>query len=479
MTRRALYWLILIMPRIPRSRITERVPLGVLVILVLAVCSSVYVLLRREAPKEGLEMWTFINVRVPIYEGIINELGLEGQERVHVELVEYSALRRRLLSGFFSGTPLPDILELERGIAALSWRGPLDAVGFVDLTERLREEGLMEKINGPSFSPWTNRGRIFGLPEDVHPTLLMYRADIFEAAGINVAELDTWEKFFAETARLAGDLDGDGTADRRIFELSERDASIVEALVLQAGGHLIDLDGNPSLDDPLNVRVLAQIAHWASGDVQLTGDVDLYSGAGHRLRSDGFVLAWLAPDWRSRRIEIYSADLAGKVKLMPLPAWEEGGRRTSAWGGTMLGFPRTSDNFEESWKFVKRLFLSRDLAIRSWEEFSVLTPVKDFWDEPVFREPNPFYAGQESGRMYIEQADSVPLRSSSPYLVAARQELLNAFSSLVRWARRDDVKDMDQLEAKAAEVLGVAQSSLKRQMDRNRFLTTKERSSGP
>lgn len=466
------------MPRFPISRLRERIPIGVLVILVLAVVSSIYVLLRKEARKEGLEMWTFINVRVPIYNNIINERMLKGEEQVNVELVEYSALRRRLLSGFFSGTPLPDMLEVERGIAALSWRGPLDAVGFVDLTDRLEEEGLMEKINTPSFSPWTNRGRIFGLPEDVHPTLLMYRADIFEAAGIDVEELDTWEKFFAETARLAGDLNGDGTVDRRIFELSERNAYIVEALILQAGGHLIDLDGNPSLNDPLNVWVLARIVDWVSGEDQLTGDVDLFSGAGHRLRSDGFVLAWIVPDWRSQRIEIYSEDLAGKVKLMPLPAWEEGGRRTSAWGGTMLGFPRTSDNFEESWKFVKRLFLSRDLAIRFWEEFRVLTPVKEFWDDPVFDEPNPFYSGQVPGRLYIEQADSVPLRSSSPYLVAAQQELLNAFSSILRWARRHNVEDMDQLEAKAAEELGIAQTSLERQMNRNRFLTTQERSPG-
>ena len=90
----------------------------------------------------------------------------------------------------------------------------IEDVGFVDLTERLESEGLLETINRPSFAPWTSRGRIYGIPHDVHPMLLCYRADIIEGAGIDMSKIETWEDFARELRPLMHDLDGDGRPDR-------------------------------------------------------------------------------------------------------------------------------------------------------------------------------------------------------------------------------------------------------------------------
>ncbi|HKJ91312.1 MAG TPA: hypothetical protein VJ960_09295, partial [Oceanipulchritudo sp.] len=144
--------------------------------------------------------------------------------------------------------------------------------------------------------------------------------------------------------------------------------------------------------------------------------------------------------------------------------------RTSCWGGTMLGFPKEKDNFEKNWEFAKRLYLSRELAVRSWKETGVLTPVKAFWDDPVFSEPNPFYSGQPTGRLFIEQAEDVPVRSSSPYRNLAVQELANAFNSLLGEARRKGLEDPSALEAAARQVLDQAQKNILRQMERNQFI---------
>jgi arabinosaccharide transport system substrate-binding protein len=141
------------MPRLPLERLREAIPLGLLVILILAGISTTYVLLRPAKDPEGRVLWTFVRQRPAIYNDIISDGGLQGADRMRVELVEFSALRRRLQSGFFSGTPLADIVEVERIMASATWRGPLEAVGFVDLTERMEQDGLLERINRPSFSP--------------------------------------------------------------------------------------------------------------------------------------------------------------------------------------------------------------------------------------------------------------------------------------------------------------------------------------
>jgi len=445
-------------------------PLGVLVICILTVVSSGYILLRPERDTEGRLMWTFVQTRAPMYRDIVEEWGLAGEEKMRIDLVEHGALGRRILAGFMAGTPLADILEVERSLAAPTWRGPIEAVGFVDLKERLREEGLLEKINRPSFSPWTNRGHIFGLPADVHPVLLCYRADVFEAAGIDVSELDTWEKYFEATRGLVQDFNGDGQPDQYVLELQETTGEPITVLLLQGGGQLFNEREEAVLNMDRNIELLARMADWANGEDRVTGDLDLFSGAGHRLRGEGYVLSWMVPDWRAYHMSLYLGGLEGKLKLMPLPAWEEGGRRTSCWGGTMLGFPKEKDNFEKNWEFAKRLYLSRELAVRSWKETGVLTPVKAFWDDPVFSEPNPFYSGQPTGRLFIEQAEDVPVRSSSPYRNLAVQELANAFNSLLGEARRKGLEDPSALEAAARQVLDQAQKNILRQMERNQFI---------
>jgi arabinosaccharide transport system substrate-binding protein len=457
------------MPRPLIERVRDTIPIGLLVILILAGASSLYVVVRPDDKPEGRTLWTFVRNRAPVYERLMDQWELTGADAVRVELVEFQGLTRRLLSGFFSGTPLADMVEIERGMAAAAFRGPIEAVGFVDLTERLHAEGLYERINEASFSPWTHQGHIFGLPADVHPVLLCYRADIFEAAGIDVAELDTWDKFFAATAPLVADLSGDGRPDRYVFELQQTEGSALSALFLQAGARFFDAAGQPVFNSPLHARVLAKLACWAAEPGKLTGDLDLYTGAGHQLRAEGYVLSWLVPDWRAIQAPLYIGSLHGKLKLMPLPAWEEGGRRTSAWGGTMLGFPVTAPDFERNWELARRLYLSRDLAVTSWLEFGVLTPVKEFWDDPVFQAPDPYFRGQATGQLFIDQAGDVPVRTSSPYLETARRESAQALNALIQHAEAERINDPVLLEPRARELLDRARAAVLREMRRNTF----------
>jgi arabinosaccharide transport system substrate-binding protein len=99
-------------------------------------------------------------------------------------------------------------MEIERRIASRAFAGPLDGVGFLDLTDRIKAEGLDQKINASSFTPWSTRGRIFGLPHDVHPVMLGYRADMVEAAGIDVSKIETWEDFITVLSPLLYDANG-------------------------------------------------------------------------------------------------------------------------------------------------------------------------------------------------------------------------------------------------------------------------------
>jgi arabinosaccharide transport system substrate-binding protein len=164
------------------------------------------------------------------------------------------------------------------------------------------------------------------------------------------------------------------------------------------------------------------------------------------------------------------------MKLMPLPAWTRGGRRTSVWGGTMLGIPKSSPRAEEAWAFGKDLYLNPDLARNLFETNGIISPVRAMWSQSFYDAPNPFYSGQPAGRLYIGLAGDVPLRTSSPYNTLAKARLQDASVALRQYAEANDAFDTERLMPEARRLLAIAESSVRRQIDKNVFLkvATKE-----
>lgn len=445
---------------------------GVAVIASVCLIASLYVLVRARPIAKGMTLWTFGRPHILAYQPIVARWNAETSEPVRASLLDYPALERRVLSGFLSGTPLAELIEVERGIAARTFAGPLDAVGFVDLTDRLAAEGMMTEINAPSLSPWTSRGRIFGLPHDVHPVLLVYRADLVEAAGIDVSRIETWDDFERVLGPLQRDLDGDGRIDRRLINFWPNNVWLPEALLLQAGGRLFDENERPALNEERNAEVLARLALWVAGPRRIALDAPEFSAAGNQLRLDGMVVASILPDWLAGVWKTDLPGLSGKLKLMPLPAWERGGRRTTVIGGTMLGIPKAAPDFERAWRFAKHLYLSPELATQLYEKSNIITPVKKFWAMPVFDRPDPYFSGQPAGRLFIDQATAVPARVSSPYGALANTELGNILLALQREAEARAVIDPTELLPLARRLLEDAQVRLRARLERNVFLHT-------
>jgi len=444
---------------------------AVWVLLLLAAGSSAAVLSRHRHRTEGGVLWTFSRTHAPGYEPVLKAWN-QAHPKNHYELVllDYGALENRMLSGFLSGTPVADLMEVERNIAARAFTGPLEDVGFTDLTDRLKAEGLLEKINPPSFSPWTSRGRIFGLPNDVHPVLLAYRADIVEAAGIDLGRVTTWDEFFAAMRPLMTDADGDGRPDRYILNVWPTDMATTEMLLLQAGGGLFDADEKPALDSETDARVLATIATWCAGPGRIAVDAPEFSAAGNALKLQGVVLASLMPDWLAGVWKTDLPTMAGKWKLMPLPAWEPGGRRTSVQGGSMLGIPKSTRDFESAWALAKRLYLDPERNAAFYRQTNIIPPFRESWSQPVFDQPDPYFGGQPAGRLFIRQAPQVPARTSSPYNTLALARATDVLIALADRASAGRISDPEALIPEARRLLARAQAEIQRQISRNVFL---------
>ncbi|HWA08368.1 MAG TPA: extracellular solute-binding protein [Opitutaceae bacterium] len=447
---------------------------GAWVILALAASSSVAVALWRVPQRTGTDFWIFARQHLPIYQPLADQWNREhpGQP-LHVSVIQFYALERRLLSGFLSGTPVADLMEVERMVVGRTFTGPPDDVGFTDLTDRLRQDGLLEKLNGPSLSPWTSHGRIYGIPHDIHPVGLAYRADIVEAAGIDMTQVETWDDFFRLLSPLMKDLDGDGRPDRYLLNFwpSPANRNLIETLVLQGGGRLFDDDGRPVLNSEANAHIVATLVTWLAGPRRMCIDAPEQTAGGDQMRANGTVLASLMPDWLAGAWENFNPALAGKVKIIPLPAWTRGGRRTSVLGGTMLGIPKTTADFEQSWRMAKYLYLSPASAEALYRNVRILTPVTSLWSLPVFHEPDPYFSGQKIGELFIRLAPDVPHRSSSAFTVPAIERLTGVLLSLRDYALQENRFTVEELRPEAHRLLDEAQREIAGEIARNVFVS--------
>jgi arabinosaccharide transport system substrate-binding protein len=272
-------------------------------------------------------------------------------KHVSVELVDRHALQTRLQNALLAHSPVPDLVELGPGDIAYFTRGPLADVGLVDLTDRLTREGLRERLVESRLSLWSSRRHVFALPHDVHPVMLAYRADILQELGIDPDAIRTWDDFVALRSLVVKDLDGDGVIDRYLLDLPTGEPWGLELLLLQRGVSLFDAEGRVTMNQPTTVDTIAWYVHQVEGKDRIATPC----GWGQPLMQamkDGLALFYIAPDWRTHTIELEAPNVRGLFKLMPLPAWTPGGRRTSTWGSSGLALTTSGRDRDLAWDFA-------------------------------------------------------------------------------------------------------------------------------
>jgi arabinosaccharide transport system substrate-binding protein len=380
---------------------------------------------RYEEARPDLVLMTHAKLHADVYQAKLPEFERRYRVKVDVQVVEEVALRTRLLAAFAAGTPVPDLVEIPQD-AALFLRGPIRDIGFLDLTRWVRSSGLEERMVASRFSMWQSKGVIFALPHDVHPVMLAYRADIVEdQLGIDVSKIETWDDFVTMARRIVRRGE-DGAPARYALEFQDDGGYLLQALLLQRDVGLFDSAGKVTFDS----EVAADTFAWAVRQLRGPHRIAYSLGFGPALwegMQDGLVLFFFAPDWRTRTIEEYAPSLAGKMKLMPLPAWSAGGRRTSTWGATGLAATKGGRNPELAKKLMEFLYVDQTDGGRSSADLHILSPVRAAWSQPIFDRPDPYFRGQPILRLYSRLAGDVPADYANPFVTKAQNKRDSAF----------------------------------------------------
>ena len=444
-----------------------------LAILIMAAISGVALLLFPGKAREGnLQLWTFSDLHFGAYQKAapLFERDHPGV-KIDLQYVEKSAVTSRLRSAFASDLAVPDMLETEISGAGTFFLGPLNDIGFVDLTPELnkpRPDGppWIERVVRSRFAPYTSRGHIFGLPHDVHPVLLGYRRDIFEANGIDVEKLTTWDEFIRVGRALIKKLNGSGPMNHYLMDLSDTETSQLETLLFQRDGGFFSADGKVRMDDEIAVQTMLFYVPLVSGPERVGYSFGWNWELSEKNAQNDFHLAFLMPDWLSGLYQKQVPSARGKMALMPLPAFAPGGRRTSTLGGTMMGFTKKSKQFETAWQLGLTFYYDIDSRVAQFKETNIIPPLKAAWKHPAMSAPNPYFSNQPLGQLYASQADDTPPQYSSPYVQLAKPKMGEALCDAVQYYAKNGA---DGFEAFVRKRLKDAADEVRLQMTLNPY----------
>jgi len=430
-----------------------KAPFALLVIAIVSVGLRVATARRHDA-RPDLVVATHTDSHYDAYRKAIPRFEREHGVKVQLQLVNWASLQARLQNSLLAGVETPDLAELFEGSMGYFTRGPAEDFGVMDLTDRLKRDGLYERMVESRFSLWQARGRIYALPHDVHPVMLAYRTDLVAKLGIDVSQLDTWDKFVEAGRRISRDVDGDGVIDNYMIDLRFDGNWGLSTLMFQRGGQFFDEQGNVAFA----TEDVAQLMRWYILQTRGPDKIAYDCGWGQPVAKamiDGLVVFQWAPDWRTWTFEDEVPSLKGKMALMPMPAWTPGGRRTSVWGGTGLMIMKATKKPDLAWELAKFLYFDTPELGKRFAETNIVPVLKDAWNLPEFERPNPYWSNQPIGKMYAALAPETPAVYSSSVDAQARTKMYEAFARAAdHYAKYGEAGLMEAIRAhlaKAAE----------------------------
>ena len=454
------------------TKLVDVLPIGFAptVMLAIALATGGYLLaVDKEAQRPDLTVWTFSNTH---YDAFKQSTPVFEQRHVpldiDLQLVHYRVLDRRLRSAMWAGLDVPDLVEVNFNRAGTFFRGPVDRVGFIDLTsylERTDSTGASyrDRILPSRLAAYSNRGRIFGLPHDVHPHALAYRRDLFEAEGIDPDTIKTWDDFIEAGRRLT-------IPDKRyMIQFDDTGVLSFEALLLQRGGGFFDAGGELTIDSETAVQALLWFVPIVAGPDRIADNPASQGQAFYKAIGDGYVVCFLCPDWLTSKIEMNLPHLSGKLALMPMPAVTPGGRRTTVRSGTMLGITTATPDPELAWELATYLYFDRARVGQRFRTTNTLPPNRDAWEDPAFHEPRAYWSDQRIGELYIDLASQAPTQYSSPYQELAAAKVGQVIAGACTYYR---LHGEDGFESFVRGRLNEQAQAIRIQMQRNPFQET-------
>ena len=315
---------------------------------------------------------------------------------VNVVDVGYDNAYDKLSVGLQAGSGLPDVVTIETDRAP----GYINEfpTGLVDLTPVLGDDEA-------DFDPfkWSAQsdaeGALKVAPWDSGTVGLFYRADYFDAAGVDHASIETWDDLVAAGETIKA------KTGHTLLSADVATGGTFQMLLQQQGLGLFDEAGDIAITSPEAVEALTLLQ--TMNEKGLLKNVKGWDG---RVTSakDGDSAVTPEAVWWIGTLQGDAPELSGTYRVAELPAFEQGGARTSNNGGSGLAVPAQAKNPQLAAAFVEYALADADSQASMMMNEGLFPSYLPALEDAYFQEPQEYFGGQPVYELFAEQTANIP-----------------------------------------------------------------------
>lgn len=329
--------------------------------------------------------------------------------------IPYDQLWPKILTALAAGKGVPDLIGIEINAFSRFMKGDIAEKTLVDLTPFIGEE----RDKFLRWEPYMHKGKIYGVESALCPVVFYYRKTIFDQAGI-ATPINTWEEFLEAGRKLKekgyyiAAIESSGDAPHHFL-----------ALYYQQDGAVFDGEGKlMAEDDPRAIAALRLLQEGVREGI-LWPTASYYGAPHFAALKEGKVVGNYMPDWWSVYYQKPQVpEQAGEWRIQLLPAWKEGGRRSSTAGGTGFAITKYAKKPELVFDFLHYTYMTKENQIKRFLELQYFpTMIEAITDPRITDFSDPYYGDQKIGQVFSEAALQVPIQWQSPYWSEAMQIL--------------------------------------------------------
>ncbi|UED85792.1 ABC transporter substrate-binding protein [Streptomyces profundus] len=252
-----------------------------------------------------------------------------------------------------------------------------------DLLRPITDYGVTELAD--QYPEWTweqvapSGADVYALPKDVAPTVLYYRADLFDEYGLEPPA--TWDEF-RSTAEQLQVLEPEAA----LTTFGHNDAGLLSGLAWQAGAEWFDTSTGEWKVNTTDEHTVRMARFWdgliADG---LVNAEPQYAEKHITDLQNGRSLTMIGAPWTAANLSRFLPEQAGLWDVAPIPNWGEEATAGN-FGGSTMALPKGSPNPDAAIEFARWVSTSPD-AVAAAAPVSTAYPanvnLQDTWAQEV------------------------------------------------------------------------------------------------
>lgn len=362
------------------------------------------------------EFWSFTGIDQQ--RSVDDYLKINPDAKVKLTEVGGSTETAQALTTALAGGKVPDLVLIQGDDMPKFLQQPQN---FVDMRERGGEEMKGDYLDWVMAQATAQDGQIIGIPTDVGGMAVVYRTDLFAAAGLptdreSVSKLwPTWDAFI-ETGKQYVAATGKPFVDNS-------PTSVFYQAVNQVSQKYYDDQGNAIYATNPEVKAAFDLA-LKSIDAGIAAKISFGADAWNAALPRGDFAVVSAPSWMLNQIRRAAPDTAGKWDVATIP----GG--AGNWGGSYLAIPARAENPDAAWNYVKEMQSPQRQLEHFLDVGSLPTTPGVYEDAKLIGKADEFFSGAPTGQIYTQAVLGLKPFKMGPDTATIGSEFLNALTNV-------------------------------------------------